>query len=131
MRSHQCIPWLMPKWIFLLAPFCWEHLTSHEKFPNQWKPKLQLVDQRGAGGFFPFRGGLGRLFSLTMPRLGWFSSSNRDPPPVPSPSQARPFPIASHVVLNPLAPTNFGGTAPWLLEGCLCVPGVVPDVRGR
>lgn len=35
---------------FLLAPFCWEHLTSHEKFPNKWKPKLQLVDQGCAGG---------------------------------------------------------------------------------
>lgn len=40
------------------------------------------------------------------------------------------FPITAGLVLNPLAPTlpmNFGGTALWLLEGCLCAP----DGRGR
>lgn len=37
---------------FLPAPFCWEHLTFHAKFPNEWKPKLQPVDQRRAGGGF-------------------------------------------------------------------------------
>lgn len=77
-RSHQTLPPLMPNG-FLLAPFCWEHLTFRAQFPCQWKPKLQLVDQRCAAdcshsvvvlaGCFP-----GRL------RLGGFSSSSRDPP---------------------------------------------------
>lgn len=33
---------------FLLAPFRWERLTFHAKFPKKWKPKLQLVDRRCA-----------------------------------------------------------------------------------
>lgn len=76
---------------------------------------------RCAGGCFHCR--------LEIPGLGWFSSSTRAPPPALS----QAFPITSWLVLNPLAPTfpiNFGGTALWLLEGCLCVPEAAPDVTG-
>lgn len=51
-RVINSFPWSCQNG-FLLAAFCWEHLTFHAKFPNKWKPKLQLVDQRCAGDFPP------------------------------------------------------------------------------
>lgn len=60
------------------------------------------------------------LWQVGEPQAGMGSSSTRAPPPALS----QAFPITSWLVLNPLAPTfpiNFGGTALWLLEGCLCV----------
>lgn len=73
----------------------------------------------------PFPGGFGSLFSLKMPRLGWFSSSDRDPPPALSHSQ--PFSITSRGALNPSAPTFprilVGQPRGSWRDGCLCSRG--------
>lgn len=109
---------------FLLAPFRWERLTFHAKFPKKWKPKLQLVDQRCTTDSSHPVVALAGCFPGKSP--GWDG-----------------FPAPTGILLGSClfpSPHTCSSTL-WLqlsqlilvrqlLEGCLCVPGALPDVRG-
>lgn len=123
----------MPKWISPCTI-----LLGTLRFPCKISQGVEAQDAAGGSKtcrrFFPF---CGRLFSLKIPRLRWFSSSNRDSPPALSQPQARLFP-SLHTWFSTLWLQLYQAilvgqpkiSSLWLLEGCLCVPGAVPGVTG-